>query len=84
LSPQRQLSFLRIVHDLETPGHAQLVIATHSPILLSYAGAVLFNLDGDRIEEIGYRETKHFLITRAFLSAPERFYKHLFGETGDE
>src|SRR5688500_391447 len=36
LSPQRQLSFLRIVHDLAAPGQAQFVIATHSPILLSY------------------------------------------------
>jgi predicted ATPase len=38
LSPQRQLSFLRIVHDLATPGHAQFLIATHSPILLAYPG----------------------------------------------
>ena len=32
LSPQRQLSFLKIIHDLATPGHAQFLIATHSPI----------------------------------------------------
>jgi predicted ATPase len=47
LSPQRQLSFLKIIHDLEKPGHAQFLISTHSPIILSYPGAVLFNLDGD-------------------------------------
>jgi predicted ATPase len=81
LSPQRQLSFLRIVHDLVTPGHAQFLIATHSPIILSYPGAVLFTLDGDTIEEIAYRETKHFLITRDFLNSPHRFFKHLFGTT---
>ena len=78
LSPQRQLSFLKIVHDLVTPGHAQFLIATHSPILLAYPGAVLFDLDGDRIQETSYRDTKHFLITRDFLSSPERFFKHLF------
>lgn len=77
LSPQRQLSFLRIIHDLATPGHAQFLIATHSPILLSYPGAVLFDLDGDEIREVGYRDTKHFLITRDFLNSPERFFKHL-------
>ena len=27
LSPQRQLSFLKIIHDLATPGHAQFLIA---------------------------------------------------------
>ena len=79
LSPQRQLSFLRIIHDPVTPGHAQFLMATHSPILLSYPDAVLFDLDGDRMEEIDYRETRHFLITRDFLNSPERFYKHLFG-----
>lgn len=79
LSPQRQLSFLRIIHDLAEPGHAQFLIATHSPILLSYPGAVLFNLDGETIEEIAYRETRHFVVTRDFLNSPERFFKHLFG-----
>jgi predicted ATPase len=83
LSPQRQLSFLRIVHDLATPGHAQFIIATHSPIVLSYPGAVLFNLDGDTIEEVSYRETKHFLITRDFLNSPESFYKHLLAAEDD-
>jgi predicted ATPase len=80
LSPQRQLSFLKIIHDLSEPGHAQFVIATHSPIILSYPGAVLFNFD-DRMKETSYRETNHFLITRDFLNAPERFFKHLFDGT---
>lgn len=83
LSPQRQLSFLKIVHDLATPGHAQFIIATHSPIILSYPGAVLFDLDGDSIEEIDYRDTQHFLITRDFLNSPERFYKHLFHDVDE-
>jgi predicted ATPase len=52
LSPQRQLSFLKIIHDLETPGHAQFLISTHSPIILSYPGATLYSLDGDTIREI--------------------------------
>ena len=84
LSPQRQLSFLRIIHDLEAPGHAQFLISTHSPIILSYPGAVLFSLDGDSIREIDYRDTEHYRVTRDFLSAPERYFKHLFREEGDE
>ena len=55
LSPQRQLSFLKIVHDLASPGHAQFLIATHSPILLACPDAVLFDLDGDTIRETSYR-----------------------------
>ncbi len=86
LSPQRQLTFLKIIHDLTAPGQAQFLIATHSPILLSYPGAVLFSLDGDAMREVDYRETPHFLITRDFLNSPERFFKHLFAnveETGE-
>ncbi len=81
LSPQRQLAFLKIIHDLETPGHAQFLIATHSPILLSYPEAELFSLDGDTIETIDYHDTDHYRLMRDFLNAPERFFRHLF-ETG--
>jgi predicted ATPase len=84
LSPQRQLTLLRIIHDLATPGHAQFLIATHSPIILSYPGAVVFSLDGQAIQEIDYRETPQFLITRDFLNSPERFFKHLFGTDGGD
>ena len=84
LSPQRQLSLLKIIHDLTTPGHAQFLIATHSPIILSYPGAVLYDLDGDAMRETRYRETKHYLITRDFLNSPERFLKHLFTEPPNE
>jgi predicted ATPase len=84
LSPQRQLSFLKIIHDLEAPGHAQFLIATHSPIILSYPGAVLLGLDGERIEEISYRESQHYRVTRDFLNAPERYFKHLFGGSNSE
>ncbi len=85
LSPQRQLSFLKIIHDLETPGHAQFLISTHSPVLLAYPGAVLLSLDGSSIQEITYHETDHFNVTRDFLDAPERYFRHLFrDEIGEE
>jgi predicted ATPase len=83
LSPQRQLSFLKIIHDLEAPGHAQFLISTHSPIILSYPGATLYSLDGDTIRKIAYRETDHYLVTRDFLNAPERFFRHLFTDPCD-
>lgn len=84
LSPQRQLSFLKIIHDLEAPGHAQFLISTHSPIILSYPGAVLFSLDGDTIQPIKYHETEHYRVTANFLNSPERFFKHLFGRSNDD
>lgn len=80
LSPQRQLSLLKIVHDLTAQGHAQFLIATHSPILLAYPGAVIFDLDGDSIQPIRYEDTRHYLVMRDFLTSPERFFKHLFSK----
>jgi len=84
LSPQRQLSFLKIIRDLEKPGEAQFLISTHSPILLAYPGAVLLSLDGDSIREIEYRDTEHYRVTRDFLNAPDRYFKHLFLDDGDD
>ena len=84
LSPQRQLSFLKIIHDLEVPGHAQFIIASHSPILLAYPGATLYSFSTDGISEIAYRETEHYLVTKDFLNAPERYFKYLFAEDEDK
>jgi predicted ATPase len=70
LSPQRQLSFLRVIHDLESPGHAQFLISTHSPILLAYPGAALLSLDGPEIQPVDYRDTDHYQVTKQFLDNP--------------
>jgi len=84
LSPQRQLAFLRILHELTTPRIAQFVIATHSPMLLAFPGATVFSLDDGAIERVDYRDTDHFRLTRDFLESPERFFRHLFDESGDQ
>ncbi len=52
-------------------------------MILSYPGATLYSLDGDTIREIAYRETEHYLVTRDFLNAPERFFRHLFATPSD-
>jgi predicted ATPase len=77
LSPQRQLTFLAIINQLEKSGNAQFIIATHSPILLSYPNAIVLNLDNN-LEEIDYKETEHFKLTKEFLNNPDSFFRHLF------
>jgi predicted ATPase len=84
LSPQRQLSFLSIIHRLVTAGRAQFIISSHSPIILAYPGAVLLSLDGDVIREISYTDTDHYRVTKQFLAAPERYFRHLFSEEPDD
>jgi len=80
LSPQRQLAFLSILHELSRAGTAQFIIATHSPILLAFPGATVLSLDGGKLSPVDYAETEHFRVTRDFLNAPERFFRHLFAE----
>lgn len=80
LSPQRQLAFLRVIHDLELEGNSQFIIATHSPILMSYPGARIYSFDHDTVEETQYEETAHYQLTKSFLNNRERFLKQLFEE----
>jgi len=77
LSPSRQLAFLRLLHELEATGDTQWLIATHSPILMTYPTAQLFHLDGAGIRETDYREIPHHRLARDFLNAPERFLDEL-------
>jgi predicted ATPase len=78
LSPMRQLSLLAIINRLEKEGQSQFIIATHSPILLSYPGSTILSLDGGTIKNVAYRETEHYKLTKAFLENPERYFRHLF------
>lgn len=77
LSPQRQLAFLRILHDLTVRGNCQFIIATHSPILLGFPGAVILSFDGNQIEEIDYEQSAHYQITKYFLDHREKFLKEI-------
>lgn len=78
LSPQRQLSFLTILDQL-VQKDSQLVIATHSPILLGYPNAWIYEFSENGLHKVAYRETSHYRITKQFLDAPERMLKHLLG-----
>jgi predicted ATPase len=67
LSPASQVKFLRLLQRLETTGHAQFIIATHSPILLAYPGAQIFSFDSSHIEEMNYEDTLHYRIYKQFF-----------------
>jgi predicted ATPase len=83
LSPQRQLSLLSIVHQLEQAGRAQFLVSSHSPILLAYPGAVLLSLDGNEIRRVQYTDTEHYKVTKQFLASPQRYFRYLFSEGSD-
>jgi len=68
LSPARQIKFLNLLQRLDAQGHAQFIIATHSPILLAYPGAQIFSFDAPGIQELAYEETSHFKLYRQFFA----------------
>jgi predicted ATPase len=81
LSPQRQLSFLLLLHNLlKGSADIQFIIATHSPIILAYPDSQILSFDGDRVTEISYEESAPYSIVRGFLENPENYLRHLFAE----
>jgi predicted ATPase len=76
LSPNRQLTLLHRIHELVGEG-AQFIIATHSPILISYPKAKVLEIAEDGLVETPYQETQMFQTTRNFLNAPEQHLHHL-------
>jgi len=67
LSPNRQLAALAAIHRL-VDDKSQFIIATHSPILLSYPHAKIVLFDGTGLSEVAFEDTEHFAVTRDFLN----------------
>jgi predicted ATPase len=87
LSPQRQLVLLAHMSAMVSTGHTLFIIATHSPILLTFPGSRLLSFDGDVVQEIALEETSHYQITRGILQNPGSYWKHLLASRagdGDE
>ncbi|MAG56448.1 MAG: AAA family ATPase [Planctomycetes bacterium] len=83
LSPQRQLVLLLQMRQWVDGGDTQFVIATHSPILMTYPGADIVSLDDGGLKRITLEETTHYAITHGILDAPERYWKHLVRSDND-
>lgn len=77
LSPQRQLALLALMHRLVEQQKTQFIIATHSPILLTYPGSTIISFDDGQLSQIQLGDTSHYQITTGILSRPESYWKHL-------
>jgi predicted ATPase len=77
LSPTRQLELLREVRKLCRQG-SQFIMATHSPLLMAYPGALIYGLSGRGIERIAYEDTEHYRVTCSFLKSPTKALEELF------
>jgi len=73
LSPKTQLQFLRLLKEMAEQGHAQFVIATHSPLLLAAPNSGIYSFDCSPVQQIGYEDTNHYQIYREFLNDRGRY-----------
>ena len=79
LSPMRQMAMLTRLKQLNATG-SQFIIATHSPILMTYPHAKIIQFTDDEIREVAYQQTEHFFVTQQFLASPERMLRTLLGD----
>ncbi|MGH3500237.1 MAG: AAA family ATPase [Nocardioidaceae bacterium] len=83
LSVQGCLALLARFGELVHTG-CQLVVATHSPILLALPEATIYQIDEDgTLEQVAFDEALPVATTRSFLADPQRFFRYLFDASTD-
>jgi predicted ATPase len=73
LSPSRQMEFLKLLQRMDESGHCQVIMATHSPMLMAYPNATLLRLSKYGLEPVAVRDTDHFRTMREFCEDPKGF-----------
>ena len=67
LSPTRQMAMISRIHQL-VQNESQFIISTHSPILMAYKDAKIFQIEHKNIKTVNYVDTEHYTVTRNFLN----------------
>lgn len=73
LSPARQIDFLKLLRRMDASRTSQVIMATHSPMIMAYPEARLLRLSPCGLEPIGVADTEHYRLMREFWADPERF-----------
>lgn len=79
LSPSRQLSFLAKLHEL-VMAESQFIIATHSPIILGYPDAWIYQTSAHGMDRVAYEDTEHYAVTKGFLNRRETYLDVLLAD----
>jgi len=77
LSPRRQIEFLKLLQRMDESGICQVIMATHSPLLMAHPGATLLGLDRRGLAPITLRETAHYKLLKEFCDDPEYFIESM-------
>jgi len=77
LSPARQIEFLKLLRKMDQLGFAQVVMATHAPMLMAYPGARLLQLTKYGLDPVRVEDTGHFRLIRELCADPAAFVERL-------
>ncbi len=80
LSPLRQMAFLRLLDRMNRSGKAQVILATHSPILMAYPDAMLLAAHERGFVPITLEETTHYRLLQRFARNPQVFVAEALSE----
>ena len=80
LSPTRQVEFLRLLRRMDQLGKCQVIMATHSPMLMAYPNARLLRLSKYGLEPVTVEDTDHYRLMREFCADPAGFVEAMMDE----
>jgi predicted ATPase len=80
LSPNRQIEFMKLLRRMDESSHCQVIMATHSPILMAYPGATLLRLAKYGLEPVTVEQTDHYRVMREFCADPAGFVEAMMEE----
>lgn len=75
LSPRSQVEFVKLLQEMGEQGHAQFIVATHSPMLLACPGAEIYSFDEIPVRPVSYEDTEHYRIYKSFMENPDRYFQ---------
>lgn len=76
LSPMNQFAFMAMIKEM-IDQNSQFIIATHSPIIMAYPGATIYDLNDLPLKKTDYSEIESVKFFKSFLKNPEGFIRHL-------
>ena len=80
LSPARQMEFLKLMQRMEQSTICQIIMATHSPMLMAYPNARLLRLSKYGLEPVTVEQTDHYKVMREFCDDPKGFVEAAIAE----
>ena len=80
LSPARQMEFLKLMRRMEESAICQVIMATHSPMLMAYPSARLLRLSKYGLEPVTVEQTDHYKVMREFCADPAGFVEAVIEE----